>query len=166
MSCENCTCEKCVAEVTPQHRISPWECGKCGLTFYERIDPRFLGEVGLQCPECHGQADFVGFTDEELARRDNTSNWKKDRYQRLQEGHNWEETGMLNPHTLPLRDTPNWEHYVREGRIKKDSQGRDCLYSKDKKQWADSMKDLGYATADGAGDVNKSRQQGEHLRED
>jgi hypothetical protein len=106
--------------------------------------------------------EFAGFSEDEMVDKELRSR----RYESLQEEHNWERTGMLNPHALPMRGTPQWDKYQAEGRIKKDPKtGFDTLYSKDHKQYVESLKDMGVHNAYGeGGDLSKSRQSGEHLR--
>jgi hypothetical protein len=84
----------------------------------------------------------------------------------LHEDHRWQEYGSFNDHAVPQRGTPAWDKYKREGRIKINPRtGMESLYSKDHKEYIQTIKDLGYQNAYGEGEISKSRQRGEHYKE-
>lgn len=161
-----CTCGECECcegrKVVDRPPIRPYRCDECGqIDFYEVVDaiaPCLRPHCG-----CGDDMTFAGYLPGELEDKGPRSR----RYEMLQEGHNWEQTGMLNPHAVPMRDTPQWTKYMAEGRIVKNADGHDCLLSKDHKQYVASLKDMGVHNAYGeGGETSKSRQQGEHLRHD
>lgn len=155
----------------------PYRCTKCNRVFYAEGNdvtqpncPGYRGNQVLVPPgitvevygaySCDGQGIFIGHPDKAP-----TTNVLGFVNVSLGEDHRWEEYGMLNPHAVPLRNTPAWDKYMKEGRIVRDEKGRECLYSRDKKQYIQTLNDLGYTNGYGEGTMNKSRQQGEHYRD-
>lgn len=164
--CPNCTCSDCAEKLVPQHNARPYRCQSCDSITYAKFHPDLAEAITLKCPVCSvGTAEFCGLTAEDLWKIDIKSNWKKHRYKRLQEDHNWQEYGAYNPHAVPQRGTPAWTKYEAEGRIKTDPvTGMDSLYSKDYNEYKRAITDLGYQNAYGEGDINKSRQAGEQYK--
>lgn len=75
----------------------------------------------------------------------------------LNEAHRWEQDGMYNPHAVPMRDTPMYERFVREGRIVEHN-GTPCLRTRNREEYRQAMKDMGYVNPLGDGEISKSRQ--------
>lgn len=164
-----CTCNECDCcesrKVVDQPPNRPYRCENCGSIEFFRIHELLTSCLRPHCGECGEDMEFAGF---EAWENGGEGGLRNRRYESLQEGHNWEDTGMLNPHAIPMRDTPMWQKYMAEGRIVKDPRtGHEVLYSKNHKEYVNSLKDMGVHNAYGeGGDLSKSRQAGEHLHHD
>lgn len=144
----------------------PYQCTTCSRIFYAEADrsdsPNCTGDYGARqidqdglCGEipdhepCTGTGVFAGMGIPELY-GDTTS-------LRLNEEHNWERSGMYNPHAVPMRDTPMYDRFVREGRIVM-HEGKPCLRTRNRGEYNRTLKELGYTNGVGDGEMSKSRQ--------
>lgn len=169
--CECNECDCCKIRIKQDEQPPrPYLCRNCESYSYYRVADELAEFLEPKCKECGtARANFAGLTNAELDKIERNEKYGNRMASamtvHLNEGHMWEERGMLNPHTLPLRGTKAYEHYKNEGRIKVDDQGRECMYSENKQVWAKQVKDVGMATMDGAGECDRSKQQGEHFRD-
>lgn len=144
----------------------PFRCAVCERIFYAEADrgdtPNCPGDVGVltsdydgsRCERfgeraCTGTGLFAGV--------DTICHWGDTTSVRLNEQHMWETDGMYNPHAVPLRDTPMYARFVREGRIVMHD-GKPCLRTANRREYNNALKEMGYTNAVGDGEYSAARQ--------
>lgn len=155
----------------------PYRCKLCGRIFVYAGEPSdqppcpgYVGNKVLDCHglvietygayECAGFGEYAGLDGTEIKR-----DYAGCVSVLLNEDHRWAECGEYNMHAVPMRGTPAWDKYMAEGRIvMKD--GIEQLHSRNKKEYVKTLRDLGYINGNGEGEINRSRQRGDHCRED